>query len=253
MLPFESHKKINAPELSILKKLRKELTIRLPISGYTVTIYEPLVASVHQLRNKFFGITQQILAEYSQSLQKAADETTRKQIEQEMNSRINRELQIFVFDALYRYVSENVESTVPIDEFAAPEVLIYIPTLLELLAHGWVIKDIKVICPAKTIVEEKGKNIQTICNYEGTANLVFNPIYFTKAPDQITEQEEVQFIDNVVKLHKLKTTLLSRLSFQVPEKLFTPVTVTSTIDTSDTQIQIETHLAYVPTEKLDIS
>jgi len=246
MFPFESNKKPTTPDVSILKKLRKELVVRLPISGYTVTVYEPLVASVHQLRNKYFGILQQIFAEYNQSLQKATDPQMRRQIEMEIYSRYEKELQIFVFDALYQYVSENIESPVPVDELAASEVTVYIPTLLELLAHGWVIRDVKVVCPAKITVTQNGKITETTCNYESTTNLVFNPIYFAKPVEQITEQDEAQFIENVVRLHKLKTTLLTRLTFQVPEKPLTPITVLSIVDVGDTTVEIEVQLGYAP-------
>jgi len=228
---------------NILSELRKELRLTLPISGYEVTLYEPLVASVQNLRNKFFAIVQS-LTEKIELLQNT--EPNNKQLRDELQQQILKEYRQkrirFTIEALDKYVSENIDSPVPIDDLAASEVITYIPLLLELLAHSWVLRNIRVRCPA---IIRKGKKEQ-VCGAEQTINIAFNPIYLSKLPDQITEEDERQFLKQIQETLKAQTTNISRLHIKVPSKTIKPKTLTVTLKEDATIVhQLEITIGYL--------
>lgn len=216
----------------IFADLRKEFKTILPISGYEITLYEPVVASVQRLRNQYLAIVQDI-ADKLESLQEGKDEELSLRRQELIKEFRDKQIK-FLLDALEQYVLENIKTPVPIDSLAAVEVFTYIPLLLELLAHNWVLRDISVSCPA-TI--KRGKK-EKVCGAESTVNIVFNPIYLSKLPDEITTEDEKRFIDDLMKQAKLKSTNLIRLYLKLPTKHIKPKIVTVALN-QDGNIKIE--------------
>jgi len=220
----------------IFADLRKEFKTILPISGYEVTLYEPIVASVQKLRNQYLAIVQAV-ADKLEVLQDAGAKEAELKRQELVKEFRDRQIK-FLLDALEQYVLENIKTPVPIDSLAAAEVFTYIPLLLELLAHNWVLRDISVSCPATV---KKGKK-EKVCGAEATINIVFNPAHLARLPDEITAEDERQFIDDLMKQTKLRSTNLVRLYLKLPTKHIEPKIVTTTINQSG-KIKIELEIA----------
>jgi len=225
---------------SIFASLRKELRTKLPISKYDVTLFEPIVASVQKLRNKYLALAQDLVEIYESLEQekqalldagRTQDEVERIILERrkELLKQYRQKQMSFIVSALEEYVIENLDSPVPVDYLAATEVLYYIPLLLEFLAHGWIIPDIQVTCPAEVKKRGRRKDESNICGAKSTINIVLNPMHLSKSPEQITEQDDKQFLETLVEQFNVKTSNLYKLFIKLPTETFEVSEVSFTV------------------------
>jgi hypothetical protein len=104
----------------MLQNLRLKFTVRLPVTGKTITLLEPIAAQRQGILNNFIALL-----------------TSKEKLD---DPKTNFELTYFIQESMFNYIRQNIENA-DVDFLDVNEVIYFVLPLLELLANGWYLED----------------------------------------------------------------------------------------------------------------